>query len=77
MVNTLFPRYLNLTALPSKQHQRKHRKDSESQADKYFVSVKARLDFKREAFMFDSLLAIPTIELPIFISASHAGTSYI
>jgi len=42
----------------------RYRKDSESQPDKYFVSMKARLDFNREAFMFDSLLGLPTTELP-------------
>jgi hypothetical protein len=42
----------------------KYCKDSESQPDKYFVSVKARLDFNREAFIFDSLLGLPTTELP-------------
>jgi hypothetical protein len=42
----------------------RYRKDSESQPDKYFVSIKARLDFKREAFTFESLLGMPTTELP-------------
>jgi hypothetical protein len=40
------------------------RKDSESQPDRYFISIKARLDFNRESFMFDSLLGLPSLDIP-------------
>jgi hypothetical protein len=42
----------------------RYKKDSETQDDKYFISVKAKLDIKREEFIFDSLIGMPTTEVP-------------
>jgi hypothetical protein len=38
--------------------------DAQTQDEKYFIEVKAKLDIKREEFMVDSLIATPTTELP-------------
>jgi hypothetical protein len=42
----------------------RYKKDSDVQDDKYFISVKAKLDINREEFIFDSLIGIPTTEVP-------------
>jgi hypothetical protein len=42
----------------------RYKKDSETQDDKYFISVKAKLDIKCGEFIFDSLIGIPTTEVP-------------
>ncbi len=42
----------------------RYKKDSETQDDKYFISVKAKLDINREEFLFDSLIGVPTTEVP-------------
>jgi hypothetical protein len=42
----------------------RYQKDAEVQEEKYFISVKATLDIKHEVFIFDSLIGLPTTEVP-------------
>jgi hypothetical protein len=42
----------------------RYQKDAEVQEEKYFISVKATLDIKREVFIFERLIGMPTTEVP-------------
>jgi hypothetical protein len=42
----------------------RYQKDAEVQEEKYFISVKAKFDTKREEFIFDAIIGMPTTEVP-------------